>query len=308
MKHIAAVAPVLNEQENVSELVSRLGISLGEVSKDYQIVLVDDGSTDTTWQKIRGLAEDDPRVLGVRLSRNFGQHIAIAAGLKAVDADWAVVLDGDLQDRPEVIPELYEKAQQGHDVVFVARESRPESWAYKLAQGLFYKTLRAMTGTDYDPAHGNFSIISRKVLEQLNKVTEHDRFYGGMVEWLGFNRATLKAQHGERFAGKTSYSLLSRIAFAKNIILSFSIRPLYAALIFGALVTALSFGYGMVILFKALFFSYSVEGWPSMMVSIYFIGGVQMLMIGMNGLYVGRIAKEVKNRPLYIVASTTEEK
>ena len=277
------------------------------VSEDYRIVLVDDGSSDATWSKIMASAQENARVLGLRLSRNFGQHVAIAAGLKAVDADWTVVLDGDLQDRPEVIPELYEKAQQGHDVVFVARESRPESALYKLAQGVFYKTLRTMTGTDYNPAHGNFSIISRTVLLELNKVTENDRFYGGLVEWLGFRRATLKAKHGERFAGVTSYSLLSRIKFAKNIILSFSIRPLYAAVIFGAVVTALSFVFGLVILFKALFFGYEVQGWPSMMVSIYFVGGVQMLMIGMNGLYVGRIAEEVKNRPLYVVADTTDQ-
>lgn len=305
--HIAAVAPVFNEQENVSELVRRLGEAMSVVSEDYRIVLVDDGSSDATWSKIMANAQENARVLGLRLSRNFGQHVAIAAGLKAVDADWTVVLDGDLQDRPEVIPELYGKAQQGHDVVFVARESRPESALYKLAQRGFYKTLRTMTGTDYDPAHGNFSIISRTVLLELNKVTENDRFYGGLVEWLGFRRATLKAKHGERFAGVTSYSLLSRIKFAKNIILSFSIRPLYAAVVFGAVVTALSFVFGLVILFKALFFGYEVQGWPSMMVSIYFVGGVQMLMIGMNGLYVGRIAEEVKNRPLYVVADTTDQ-
>ncbi len=305
--HIAAVAPVFNEQENIAELIRRLGEALGAVSDNYRIVLVDDGSSDATWQEIMASAKIDPRVLGLQLSRNFGQHVAIAAGLKAVDADWTVVLDGDLQDRPEVIPELYEKAQQGHDVVFVARESRPESAMYKLAQGVFYKTLRSMTGTDYNPAHGNFSIISRNVLKALNKVTENDRFYGGLVEWLGFPRATLKARHGDRFGGKTSYSLLSRIKFAKNIILSFSIRPLYAALIFGAIVTALSFVFGLVILFKALFFGYEVQGWASVMISIYFVGGVQMLMIGMNGLYVGRIAEEVKNRPLYIIASTTDE-
>lgn len=305
--HIAAVAPVFNEQENVSELVRRLGEAMSIVSEDYRIVLVDDGSSDATWSKIMASAQENARVLGLRLSRNFGQHVAIAAGLKAVDADWTVVLDGDLQDRPEVIPELYEKAQQGHDVVFVARESRPESALYKLAQGVFYKTLRTVTGTDYNPAHGNFSIISRTVLLELNKVTENDRFYGGLVEWLGFRRATLTAKHGVRFAGVTSYSLLSRIKFAKNIILSFSIRPLYAAVVFGAVVTALSFIFGLVILFKALFFGYEVQGWPSMMISIYFVGGVQMLMIGMNGLYVGRIAEEVKNRPLYVVADTTDQ-
>ena len=307
MHHIIAVVPVYNEQANVHELVDRLGTSLGQVSEDYGIILVDDGSIDQTWAEIVKESEEQPRLQGLRLSRNFGQHTAISAGLDMAQADWVIVMDGDLQDRPEVIPDLYAKAAEGNDVVFVAREDRPESRAYQLGQSVFYKTLRLLTGTDYNPAHGNFSIISNNVLARYKDFSEGDRFYGGLVEWIGFPRATLSAQHGTRFAGDTSYSFFRRLRFAKNIILSFSTRPLYAALAFGAIVTVFSFCFGIIVLFRALFFGYSVEGWPSIMVSIYFIGGVQMLMIGMNGLYIGRVSEEVKRRPLYIVSETTGE-
>ena len=307
MKHITAVAPVFNEEANVQELADRLAASLGKVSVDYEIILVDDGSSDATWANIVGATKKDARVRGLRLSRNFGQHTAITAGLEAADAEWVVVLDGDLQDRPEVIPELYAKAAEGHDVVFVNREHRPDGQLYLLGQRIFYKSLRFLTGTDYNPAHGNFSIISRKVLDRYKDISERDRFYGGLVEWLGFRRATLNAKHGFRFAGHTSYNLFRRLRFAKNIILSFSTRPLYIALALGCVVTAFSFFYGLIVLFRALFYGYSVEGWPSIMVSIYFLGGVQMLMIGMNGLYIGRISDEIKQRPLYIVSETAGE-
>jgi len=305
MNHIIAVVPVYNEERNVQELADRLINSLRQVSEDYGIILVDDGSVDQTWANIVALSDKEPRLQGLRLSRNFGQHTAISAGLDVAEADWVIVMDGDLQDRPEVIPDLYAKAAQGHDVVFVAREERPENRAYQLGQKVFYKTLRFLTGTDYDPAHGNFSIISNKVLTHYKDISESSRFYGGLVEWLGFRRATLSARHGVRFAGETSYNFIRRLRFAKNIILSFSIRPLYAALAFGAIVTVFAFCIGVVVLIRALFFGYTVEGWASLMVSIYFIGGVQMLMIGMNGLYISRIAEEVKSRPLYVVSEIT---
>jgi dolichol-phosphate mannosyltransferase len=304
MHHITAIAPVYNEEANVQELVDRLAASLKKVSENYGLILVDDGSADGTWAKIVTASETEPRLKGLRLSRNFGQHTAITAGLDAADAEWVIVLDGDLQDRPEVIPELYAKAGEGNDVVFVAREDRPESRIYQFAQKIFYTALRTLTGTDYNPAHGNFSIISRSVLERYKEISEGQRFYGGLIEWLGFRRATLSAQHGVRFAGDTSYNFLRRLRFAKNIIVSFSNRPLYAALAMGTIVTLFSFCFGIVILFRALFFGYSVEGWPSLMVSIYFLGGVQMLMIGMNGLYIGRVSEEVKRRPLYVLSET----
>lgn len=300
MTHITAVVPVLNEALNVAELTSRLCASLAKVSEDFTVVIVDDGSTDDTWARLTALSKEEPRIGGVRLTRNFGQHRAITAGLRTADADWVVVLDGDLQDRPEVIPELYAKAQEGFPAVFVERTDRPEGRAYMAAQRLFYAVLRKLTGTAYDGTHGNFSIISRDVVERYNALPETDRFYGGLIDWLGFERASIKAKHGERFAGKPSYNLMKRLRFARNIILSFATRPLDFTLTVGLMVTMGALFFGFVVLVRALLFGYAIQGWASLMVSIYFLGGVQMVMIGMVGLYVGRISDEVKGRPSFV--------
>ena len=302
MAHITAVAPVLNEELNIRELVTRLASALSEVSPDYAVLVVDDGSTDSTWQRLQEMVAEDPRVGGVRFSRNFGQHAAITAGIEATDSDWVVVLDGDLQDRPEVIPELYAKAQEGYDCVFVERMDRPESKLYLLGQKIFYGTLRSLTRGNYDGAHGNFSIISRRVVDAYKSLGEGARFYGGLVDWLGFSKTSIQAKHGERFAGTPSYNFLKRLRFAKQIVLSFSTRPLDLMLAFGLFVTLVAFGFGLIILLRAIFSDYAVQGWASLMVSIFFIGGVQISLIGMVGLYVGRIYEEVKGRPRHVVA------
>lgn len=306
MAHLTAVAPVLNEELNIHELVSRLAAAMSDITPDYAIIIVDDGSTDGTWQRLQDMAKEDSRVGGVRFSRNFGQHAAITAGIEATDSDWVVVLDGDLQDRPEVIPELYAKAREGYDCVFVERQDRPESKLYMLGQRLFYGTLRILTQGNYDSTHGNFSIISRRVVDAYRELGEGARFYGGLVDWLGFSRASIKAKHGERFAGTPSYNFLKRLKFAKQIVLSFSTRPLDLMLAFGLLVTVVAFIFGMVILLRALFSDYAVQGWASLMVSIFFIGGVQISLVGMVGLYVGRIYEEVKGRPRHIVTDILE--
>jgi len=302
MPHICAVVPVYNEQENIAELVARLVAALGKVSEDFRIVIVDDGSSDGTWPALMAQSSTEPRLQGLRLSRNFGQHAAITAGLSAAEGEWIVVMDGDLQDRPEVIPDLYARASEGFDIVFVQRQDRPESRLYLAGQKIFYSVLRNMTRGSYDGSQGNFSIISRQVLDNYNALNEGDRFYGGLIEWLGFSRGTLPAKHGTRHAGDTKYTFVKRLRFARNIILAFSTRPLDLTLNLGLFVTAGALLMGFIIFLRALFFSYSTDGWASIMVSIYFLGGVQMIMIGMVGQYVGRISDQIKGRPPYIVA------
>ena len=302
MTYIQAVVPLLNEQAIVPVLVERLSEALRQVSDDYGIILVDDGSSDATWAEIQAAAEREPNLTGLRFSRNFGQHVAITAGLEAADADWVVVMDGDLQDRPEVIPELHAKVQQGYDVAFVARQERPEGLVYRLCQRLFYSTLRFLSRSDYDPAHGNFSIISRRVLMAYKSLEEGSRFYGGLVSWLGFRSTTLPARHGERLSGAPSYDFFKRFRLAKDITLAFSVRPLYAAIFVGVLSTLFSFVFGSIIIVRALLSDVSVEGWASLMVSIYFVGGIIMTLIGMNSLYLGKVYNEIQRRPLYVVA------
>ena len=204
MAHITAVAPVLNEELNVKELVTRIAAALSDLTPDYAILIVDDGSTDETWARLMEMSEADPRVGGVRFSRNFGQHAAITAGIEACDSDWVVVMDGDLQDRPEVIPELYAKAKEGWDCVFVERQDRPESSLYLLGQKIFYRTLRSLTEGNYDGSHGNFSIISRRVVDAYRDLGEGARFYGGLVDWLGFR--------GHRLRPNTASGLRARRA------------------------------------------------------------------------------------------------
>ena len=312
MAHISVVVPVFREEAVLHELCSRLQGALSQVSDDFEVILVEDGSGDRSWDIIRQLSAEDRRIKGIKLSRNFGQHYAITAGLDACDGDWVVVMDGDLQDLPEVIPQLYAKAQEGHDVVFVARQNRPENFIYRLIQRSFYKTFQYLAKTRYDPAHGNFSIISRRVVEDFRDLTENLRFYGGIVNWLGYDQASLPAQHGERFAGETTYTLGKRLRLAVDMILAHSDRPLRFSIGLGLVMSALSFTYGIYILVRALFSDFSVEGWASLIVSIYFTGGIILVVLGVMGVYIGKIFNELKQRPLYVVADrvgfTTYEK
>jgi len=304
MAHISAVVPVFFEELIIRELGDRLSKALGSITEDFEIVFVEDGSTDRTWNVIRELSAEDRRIRGVRFSRNFGQHYAITAGLDHCDGDWVVVMDGDLQDRPEVIPDLYAKAQEGYDIVFVARQNRPESLPYRVAQRVFYWTFQHLANTEYDPKHGNFSIISRRVLNQFRSLHESLRFYGGIVHWLGFRRTSIQAQHGDRFAGETRYTLRSRIRLANSMILAHSDRPLFVSIGVGLTMALVSLAFGVYVLVRALFFNFSVQGWASLMVAIFFTAGVILTVLGIIGVYIGKIFNELKQRPLYVVSET----
>jgi dolichol-phosphate mannosyltransferase len=208
-----------------------------------------------------------------------------------------------LQDRPEVIPDLYKKAQTGFDVVFVSRQNRPEKLYYQIAQKFFYRILRLLSGIDFDSSQANFSIINKKVVQAFKNFPENARFYGSTIKWLGFNRSSIYADHGVRHSGKPSYTFRKRIKLASDIILSFSERPLKFAVFIGILFSFLSFiGAGIIIL-RSISFGYSVIGWPSLMVTIFFLSGITLTILGFIGIYLGRIFQEVKNRPLYLVSS-----
>lgn len=302
MPHISIVAPVYRDEGNVRELCRRVKAAVSGITEDFELILVEDGGRDRSWDYIRDEAAKDPRIRGIRFSRNFGQHYAITAGLDAASGDWTVVMDGDLQDRPEVIPALYAKAQEGYEIVFVARQARPESWAYRLVQRMFYAMFRYLAGTDYDPQHGNFSIISRRVLEHYRSLHEQLRFYGGILAWLGFPRASVPAQHGERFSGRSMYSMLSRMRLAAAIVIAHSDRPLRFSIGLGFLMALSAFIYGIYIILLALFGGITVLGYASLMVSIYFVGGIILVVLGIIGIYVGKMYNETKRRPLYVIA------
>jgi dolichol-phosphate mannosyltransferase len=305
MAKLSVVAPVFREAAVLPELCARIRAAVSGITEDFEIVLVSDGGNDGSWRVIAELSAADRRIKGIKFTRNFGQHLAISAGLDVCDGDWVVVMDSDLQDRPEVIPELYAKAQQGYEVVFVARVNRPESRLYQLAARVFHRIFRILANTSYDPAHGNFSIISRRVVERYRSMGETLRFYGGILDWLGFERASIEATHGERFAGQPGYTFRKRIALATQIILAHSDRPLHLSVVFGLIISLWSGGTGAYMILRYLFVRhYSVEGWTSLMVSVFFMGGIILLVLGIVGIYIGKIFNEIKGRPLYVVGDS----
>lgn len=302
MAKISVVAPIYREEATLPELYRRVSAALATISDDFEIVLVSDGGGDSSWDVICELSLADPRVKGVKFTRNFGQHIAISAGLDVCDGDWVVVMDADLQDRPEVIPELYAAAQRGHDVVFVSRRNRPESALYRLGARGFYKVFQFLARSEYNPAHGNFSIVSRRVVEQYRSMGESLRFYGGIVDWLGFDRISIEAEHGTRFAGQPGYTLRKRLQLAYQIILAHSDRPLHISIVMGLVISLFSGVGGAYMVLRSLFFShYAVQGWTSLIVCVFFMGGIILMVQGVMGIYIGKIFNELKGRPLYVV-------
>ena len=302
LKEITVVVPVLNEELLVNELINRLDNSLSSITDNYEILVVDDGSSDGTWNSLKQIAIKNQNLKAIRFSRNFGHHYAITAGLYECQSRWTVVMDGDLQDRPEVIPDLYKKAKEGYDVVFVSRINRPENLTYKLAQKLFYFILRVLSVIKFDSSQANFSIINEKVVNGFREFPENARFYGSTIKWLGFTTASVKAEHGVRFSGKSSYTFRKRLNLARDIILAFSDKPLKIAIRVGILMSTFSFLATLYILFRAYMWGYAVLGWPSLILSIYFTTGIILIVLGIIGIYIGQIFKEVKKRPLYIVS------
>jgi dolichol-phosphate mannosyltransferase len=304
MPHLSVVVPVFNEGSIIVELVKRVKTNVKLITDDFEIILVDDGSEDETWEFIGNEARQEKRVKGIKLSRNFGHHYAITAGLHNSSGEWVVVMDGDLQDRPEVIPQLYKKSQDGFDVVFVSRQNRPEKLYYRIAQKVFYWTLRKLSGIDFDSRQANFSIINKKVVKAFKDFPENARFYGSTIRWLGFKRTFILADHGVRYSGKPSYTFKKRVKLALDIILSFSERPLKFAIGLGLLMSSISIFLALWIVYGTFKWGYSVIGWSSGIVSILFSSGIILTVLGIIGIYLGRIFQEVKGRPLFIISES----
>lgn len=302
MTHLSVVIPVLNEESLIKELIKRVTLNCEKITTDYEVLIVDDGSIDNTWSKILDASKLDKKIKGLKLSRNFGHHYALTAGLHETVGDWVVVMDGDLQDRPEVIPDLYQKSQEGYDVVFVSRMNRPERLPYKILQKIFYGLLKVLSGLDFDSSQANFSIVHRKVVDAFNSFPENARFYGSTIMWLGFKRSKIFADHGKRLSGKPSYTLKKRLRLASDIILSFSERPLKFAISVGIIVSTISIVSAAWIIYAAFTWGYSVTGWTSLIFSIFFFSGVILIFLGIIGIYLGRVFQEVKRRPLYVVS------
>ena len=301
MIKLSVVVPIYNESSVIDELIRRIKINVESITENFEIILIDDGSKDSTWSKVLVQAKLDERIKGLKFSRNFGHHYALTAGLHEAKGDWVVVMDGDLQDRPEVIPKLFEKAEEGFDIVFVSRKNRPEKLWYKLAQKSFYKLLRIASGIKFDSSQANYSILSRKVVQEFKKFPENARFYGTTILWLGFKRASIFADHGIRYSGKPSYTLKKRIKLAMDIIISFSERPLKFSIFLGILSSIISL-IGFTIVFGKALLNRSFDVYQSTLIlTMLFTTGIILMVSGIMSIYISRIFTEVKRRPLYII-------
>lgn len=303
--HLSVVIPVYKAENLLGELYMRLKAALESISPDFEIVLVEDCGGDNSWQMIERLAAADPRVRGIQFSRNFGQHYGITAGLDHCHGDWVVVMDCDLQDRPEEIPRLYAKAQEGYDIVLARRGVRQDPILKRITSCLFYKIFSYLTDIEYNGESGNFRIMSRKVVTNFRRMGEQLRFFGGLVQWMGFPTASIEVEHAERFEGKSTYTFAKLWKLAAETIIAHSDKPLRLAVRFGFLMAFFSFFYGACILGRALFYSSPIPGWSSLIVSLYFIGGIIIAILGILGIYLGKTFDESKKRPLYIIRRAT---
>jgi len=303
--HLSIVTPVYGCRGNLESLYSRLCKSVEPVTTDFEIIMVDDASPDGAWDCISSLAAKDKRVKGIRLSRNFGQHYAITAGLDHAKGDWVVVMDCDLQDQPEEIPRLYRKVMEGYDYVVAERVERQDSFFKKLSSKLFYKVYNYFTDANFNSNVANFGIYSAQVISNVKMMREQNQVFGLFVLWSGFHSATLSVAHGKRETGKSSYNLHKLVSLAMDSIISHSNKPLKLFIKLGFLLSFFSILFACWLVVKYLLYGVPVTGWTSLMVSIYFLAGLLLGSVGMVGIYIGKIFDEVKGRALYIVKDVT---
>ena len=297
------VVPVYNEEAALPELVRRLGLLLDRLDGPAETVLVDDGSRDRTYELMAAARDADPRVKILRLSRNFGHQVAVTAGLDVAAGDAVIVMDADLQDPPEVVLEMAARWREGYDVVYAVREERPGETRFKRATAAaFYRIFSGMSEVDVPLDVGDFRLVDRRALDAFRSMRESNRYVRGMFSWIGFRQVGVPYKRNERFAGETKYPFTKMLKFAADGIVSFSAAPLRLALKVGFFVSGLSFLLGVVFLFSKVFGFYSVPGLASIAVFVAFLGGIQLLLLGVMGEYIARIHDEVKGRPLYVVS------
>lgn len=307
---ISVVVPCYKCADFLVELHRRLVLCLQQITEDFEIILVNDDSPENDWQVIRELAGKDRRVKGINLSRNFGQHYAITAGLNYCDGNWIVVMDGDLQDQPEEIKKLFEKTHDGYEIVVGKRENRKDSFFVRMTSRIFYIVFNYLTGQKFDNKVANFGIYSKRVIDQVKTLREADRSFGLLVSLVGFQKIEIDIEHAPRIRGESSYTFRSRLNLAFNHILSHSNKPLILAIQVGFVISSLSLLYAFWLIIRYFISAHVADGWTSLMVSLFFLSGLIIIVTGMVGLYVGKIYNEVKNRPLYIVKeiiSSTEK-
>jgi dolichol-phosphate mannosyltransferase len=302
------IAPIFNELESIPELYSRVRDVMDQTGEPWELILVDDGSTDGSTEVIRKLADNDPRVRPVIFARNFGHQIAVTAGIDYSRGDAVVIIDADLQDPPEVILNLIEKWREGYEVVYAVREEREgESWFKKTTASLFYRLIFKITDVDIPLDTGDFRLIDKKVVAVMKQMREKHRFLRGMSAWVGFKQIGVKYKRKPRYAGETKYPLNKMIKLALNAITSFSYFPLQVATYIGFIAAGLSVLAIPIVVVLRLTTGTALLGQATTLIIVLFLGGVQLISLGIIGEYIGRIYDEAKGRPLYIVAEAPEK-
>ena len=301
---LTLVIAAFNEAEALPLLHPRLAAALDAMPDiDGRVLYVDDGSRDGTWDVLQQLAASDPRVALLRLARNFGKEPALTAGLDHVDTDAAIVLDADGQDPPELVPAFVAKWREGYDVVYGTRSRRDgESWFKRFTAAAFYRVMNRLSNIPVPPDTGDFRLVSRRVLDALRQTRERQRFMKGLFAWVGFRQVALAYERAPRIAGRSKFSYWRLWNLALEGITSFSTLPLRMATYIGVLTALVAFGWGSWIIARTLLWGDPVQGWPSLMTVVLFLGGIQLMALGIVGEYLGRTYIEVKQRPLYLVS------
>lgn len=298
---ISIVSPVYAAENLVEELVSSIIENVTLLTDTYEIILVDDCGPDNSWAKIMAICAQNEKVKGIRLSRNFGQHYAITAGMAHAQGEWVIIMDCDLQDVPAEIPRLFAKAQEGNDIVFAQRVERQDGFLKRLSSAVFYKVFSYLTDTKQDKTVANYGIYHRKVIDAILSMKDNIRYFPTMSQWVGFSKAYLPVMHAARKEGRSSYSFKKLLELAFNNMIAFSDKPLRLVVKLGLLIVLFSLGMVVFYVYKYLNNEIIILGYASLMISLWLLSGILIFIIGVVGIYIGKTFERVKDRPTYIV-------
>jgi B-glycosyltransferase, glycosyltransferase family 2 protein len=298
---ISIVSPVYRAEKILPILVSEINLVMERIGEDYEIILVDDRSPDNSWEVMKVLSSQNSKIKSIRLSRNFGQHSAIFAGLTKAKGDWVVVMDCDMQDQPKEIAKLYKKALEGYDIVLGQRENRKDKFLKKLSSKLFYKVFNYLSGANFDNNVANFGIYHQKTIKSILDMGDYVKFFSLFINWIGFKSVSIPIEHGEREEGKSTYSVGRLFKQAFNVIISFSDKPLRLFINFGLSISILSFVLGIYYLYLSITHKITQPGFSSLILSIWFLSGIIISCIGIVGVYLGKTFDQAKGRPTFII-------
>ena len=299
---ISVVSPIYYGEKMLSELVQRCVQTLVQITENFEIILVNDASPDNSWSEIVKVCQQDSRVKGLNLSKNFGQHPAISAGLQYAQGEWVVVMDCDLQDRPEEIINLYKKAQEGYDIVYARRANRQDGYLKRLSSKLFHSIYDWLSGFKTDEAIGNFGIYHKKVISATKSITERNKTFGILIGFVGFRSTAIDVQHSERAEGSSSYTFRKLLRLAFDNIISNTNKPLKLAVQLGFLMAFISFLLALYNVIAKLLGIIQLAGYTTTIFSVWFVGGLILFVMGILGLYIGKIFDQLKGKPIFIVA------